>query len=201
MTKRTVHFISLGCPKNRVDSEVMLGTAQDEGFEHIADPAQAEIIVVNTCGFIDSAKKESIDTILEMAEYKKAGSCRKLVVTGCLSQRYSADLEAGMPEVDHFLGSSDMPKIRHVLNDRAERMLVGNPADWVVSSSDARTLSTRGASAYVKIAEGCNRSCSFCVIPKLRGKQRSRTMDDVVREVEQLVSNGVLEVNLVSQHT
>lgn len=201
MTKRTVHFISLGCPKNRVDSEVMLGTAQDEGFEHIADPAQAEIIVVNTCGFIDSAKKESIDTILEMAEYKKAGSCRKLVVTGCLSQRYSADLEAGMPEVDHFLGSSDMPKIRHVLNDRAERMLVGNPADWVVSSSDARTLSTRGASAYVKIAEGCNRSCSFCVIPKLRGKQRSRTMDDVVREVEQLVSNGVLEVNLVSQDT
>lgn len=179
----------------------MLGTAQDEGFEHIADPAQAEIIVVNTCGFIDSAKKESIDTILEMAEYKKAGSCRKLVVTGCLSQRYSADLEAGMPEVDHFLGSSDMPKIRHVLNDRAERMLVGNPADWVVSSSDARTLSTRGASAYVKIAEGCNRSCSFCVIPKLRGKQRSRTMDDVVREVEQLVSNGVLEVNLVSQDT
>jgi ribosomal protein S12 methylthiotransferase len=123
-------------------------------------------------------------------------------VTGCLSQRYSGDLAAELPEVDHFLGSSDMPKIRHVLKDSsAERMLVGNPADWVPSASDPRTLSTRGASAYVKIAEGCNRSCSFCVIPNLRGKQRSRTIEDVVREVQQLVDRGVLEVNLVSQDT
>ncbi len=201
MSKRSVHFISLGCPKNRVDSEVMLGTARGEGFEHTQDPEHAEVIVVNTCGFIDSAKQESIDTILEMAEFKKRGSCKKLVVTGCLSQRYSADLAAGMPEVDHFLGSSDMPKIKHVLADEAERMLVGNPADWVVTASDPRTLSTRGASAYVKIAEGCNRSCSFCVIPRLRGKQRSRSIEDVVREVEQLVQSGVLEVNLVSQDT
>lgn len=198
---RKVHFISLGCPKNRVDSEIMLGTARGEGFEHTQDPSEAEVIVVNTCGFIDSAKQESIDTILEMAEFKKSGSCKKLVVTGCLSQRYSGDLAAGMPEVDHFLGSSDMPKIKHVLTVPSERMLVGNPADWVVSAQDPRTLSTRGASAYVKIAEGCNRSCSFCVIPQLRGKQRSRTIDDVVREVEQLVDSGVLEVNLVSQDT
>lgn len=198
---RTIHFISLGCPKNRVDSEIMLGTARGEGFQHVDDPSAAEIIVVNTCGFIDSAKKESIDTILEMAEHKKTGQCQKLVVTGCLSQRYSTDLAEGLPEVDHFLGSSDMPKIRHVLTEKADRLLVGNPADWVVSASDPRTLSTRGASAYVKIAEGCNRSCSFCVIPQLRGKQRSRSMDDVVREVEQLVDSGVLEVNLVSQDT
>lgn len=198
---RKVHFVSLGCPKNRVDSEVMLGTARTSGYEHTANAAEAEVIVVNTCGFIDSAKKESIDTILEMAGHKQTGKCKKLVVTGCLSQRYSGDLESGLPEVDHFLGSSDMPKIASVLEGSAERMLVGNPADWVVSASDPRTISTRGASAYVKIAEGCNRSCSFCVIPKLRGKQRSRTIDDVVREVESLVSQGVLEVNLVSQDT
>src|SRR6188768_3339169 len=198
---RKVHFISLGCPKNRVDSEIMLGTARGEGFEHTQDPGDAEVIVVNTCGFIDSAKQESIYTSLEMAEFKKRGSCKKLVVTGCLSQRYSGDLAAGMPEVDHFLGSSDMPKIKHVLTEPSERMLVGNPADWVVSSADPRTLSTRGASAYVKIAEGCNRSCSFCVIPQLRGKQRSRSVEDVVREVERLVDSGVLEVNLVSQDT
>jgi len=201
MSARTVHFVSLGCPKNRVDSEVMLGTAQDEGFRHTSDAAEAEVIVVNTCGFIDAAKKESIDTILEMAEYKKSGACKKLVVTGCLSQRYGSELAAGMPEVDHFLGSSDMPKIRHVLTEPSERMLVGNPADWVISASEPRTVSTRGASAYVKIAEGCNRSCSFCVIPRLRGKQRSRGIADVVREVEMLVDQGVLEVNLVSQDT
>lgn len=198
---RTIHFVSLGCPKNRVDSEIMLGTARGEGFLHVDAAADAEIIVVNTCGFINAAKKESIDTILEMAEHKKTGHCQKLVVTGCLSQRYAGDLAEGLPEVDHFLGSSDMPKIRQVLTERADRMLVGNPADWVVSAADPRTLSTRGASAYVKIAEGCNRTCSFCVIPNLRGKQRSRAMDDVVREVENLVASGVLEVNLVSQDT
>ncbi len=201
MKEKTVHFISLGCPKNRVDSEIMLGTAHDEGFRHVSDASDAEVIVVNTCGFIDAAKKESIDTILEMAEFRRAGSCKKLVVTGCLSQRHSGDLALELPEVDHFLGSSDMPKIRAVLTDKADRILVGNPADWVVSAEDPRTLSTRGASAYVKLAEGCNRSCSFCVIPHLRGKQRSRSIDDVVREVERLVQSGVLEVNLVSQDT
>lgn len=199
--ERTIHFVSLGCPKNRVDSEVMLGVAHGEGFRHVTDPAEAEVIVVNTCGFIDAAKQESIDTILELADQKSKGRCEKLVVTGCLSQRYSTELAEGLPEVDHFLGSSDMLKIRHVLAGAADRMLVGHPADWVVSAADPRTISTRGASAYVKLAEGCNRSCSFCVIPRLRGKQRSRTIDDVVREVEALVAAGVVEVNLVSQDT
>ena len=198
---KTIHFVSLGCPKNRVDTEVMLGVAEGGGFEHVADPAAAEVIVVNTCGFIDAAKKESIDTILELAEHKRAGSCQKLVVTGCLSQRYPDDLAESLPEVDHFLGSSDMLAIGPVLAGRAERMLVGNPADWVVSAADPRRISTRGASAYVKLAEGCNRSCSFCVIPELRGKQRSRTPDDVVAEAEQLAAAGVLELNLVSQDT
>jgi ribosomal protein S12 methylthiotransferase len=198
---RTIHFVSLGCPKNRVDTEVMLGVAEKGGFSHVAEPSEAEVIVVNTCGFIDAAKKESIDTILELAEHKRAGSCKKLVVTGCLSQRYPDELAESLPEVDHFLGSSDMLAIKPVLAGKAERMCVGNPADWVIGAADPRRLSTRGASAYLKLAEGCNRSCSFCVIPQLRGKQRSRTPDDVVAEARKLARAGVLELNLVSQDT
>jgi ribosomal protein S12 methylthiotransferase len=198
---RTIHFVSLGCPKNRVDSEVMLGVAEQAGFVHVADPARAEIIVVNTCGFIEAAKKESIDTILELAQYKERGSCSRLVVSGCLSQRYPDELAEGMPEVDHFLGSSDMLKLKSVIQGGAERVLVGNPADWVIGETDPRRISTRGASAYVKLAEGCNRSCSFCVIPGLRGKQRSRQPSDIVAEVERLCRAGILEINLVSQDT
>jgi len=201
VTERTIHFVSLGCPKNRVDSEVMLGVAQREGFRHVEAPEEAEVIVVNTCGFIDEAKQESIDTILELAGHKAAGTCHKLVVTGCLSQRYGSELAEGMPEVDHFLGSSDMLKLEQVLSGKAERFLVGNPADWLVRASDPRTLSTRGASAYLKLAEGCNRTCAFCVIPQLRGKQRSRTPEDVLAEARHLAEAGVLELNLVSQDT
>ncbi len=199
--RRTIHFVSLGCPKNRVDSEVMLGVAQGAGYAHVDDPADAEVIVVNTCGFIGEAKKESIDAILEMATQKDGGACQRLVVAGCLSQRHPDELARELPEVDHFLGSSDMLRLGEVLAGKAERLLVGNPADWLASAATPRTLSTPGASAYVKIAEGCNRTCSFCVIPELRGKQRSRSPEDVVREVEQLVAAGVKEVNLVSQDT
>ena len=198
---RTIHFVSLGCPKNRVDSEVMLGVAERVGYSHVADPAEAEVIVVNTCGFIDAAKKESIETILELAEYKKTGICRDLVVTGCLSQRHPDELAVELPEVDHLLGSSDMLKLEQVLAGNAERLLVGSPAEWLMRASDPRTLSTRGASAYVKLAEGCNRKCAFCIIPSLRGKQRSRSIDDIVEEVEQLTARGVLEVNLIAQDT
>jgi ribosomal protein S12 methylthiotransferase len=199
--QRRIHFVSLGCPKNRVDTEVMLGVAERAGFAHTAQPEEAEVIVVNTCGFIEAAKKESIDTILELGQLKQNGHCERLVVTGCLSQRYPEELADGLPEVDHFLGSSDMLKLEHVLRGGAQRNLVGNPAEWVVSSSDPRRLSTRGRSAYVKLAEGCNRSCSFCVIPQLRGKQRSRAESDVVAEVERLADAGVMEINLVSQDT
>lgn len=201
MSERTIHLVSLGCPKNRVDSEVMLGVALGAGFRHVADPAEAEVIVVNTCGFIDSAKKESVDTILELAQHKESGVCQSLVVTGCLSQHHPEELARELPEVDYLLGSSDMLRLGQVLNGQAPRMSVGNPSDWVIRASDPRTLSTRGASAYVKLAEGCNRSCAFCVIPQLRGKQRSRPADDIVLEVEHLVSQGVLEVNLISQDT
>jgi ribosomal protein S12 methylthiotransferase len=199
--ERSIHFVSLGCPKNRVDSEVMVGVAQDRGFTPTDEAEDADVIVINTCGFIEAAKRESIETILAMAELKQTGKCSKLVVTGCLSQRYSGDLASDLPEVDHFLGSSDMLKLGAVLRGEAPRIAVGNPADWIIRASDPRTLSTRGASAYLKIAEGCNRSCGFCVIPQIRGKQRSRTVDDVVLEAEQLAESGVLELNLVSQDT
>ena len=201
MSDATIHFVSLGCPKNRVDSEVMLGVAERAGYRHVDDAAEASVIVVNTCGFIDAAKQESIQTILELAEHKRAGRCEKLVVAGCLSQRHPDELARELPEVDHLLGSSDMLKLERVLQGSAPRLLVGNPADWVVGATDPRRVSTRGRSAYVKIAEGCNRTCSFCVIPELRGKQRSRAEDDVVREVEMLAAAGVVEVNLVSQDT
>ena len=201
---KKIHFVSLGCPKNRVDTEVMVGVATGErGFQLTDDADEAEVIVVNTCGFIGEAKRESIETIFELAELKKVGSCKKLVVAGCLSQRYPQELAAQMPEVDHFLGSSDMLALSKVLDakSKAERMLVGNPADWIVRASDPRVVTGSTKSAYVKIAEGCNRTCSFCTIPQFRGKQRSRPADDVVREVEQLASQGILEVNLISQDT
>src|SRR6186713_2545238 len=145
--ERTIHFVSLGCPKNRVDSEVMLGVAERAGYRHVDDAADASVIVVNTCGFIDAAKQESIQTILELAEHKRSGSCEKLVVAGCLSQRHPGELARELPEVDHLLGSSDMLKLERVLSGGADRMLVGNPADWVVGATDPRRVSTRGRSA------------------------------------------------------
>lgn len=200
-TGRTIHFVSLGCAKNRVDTEVMLGIAVRERWRIVAQPDEAEVIVINTCGFIGEAKKESIDTILELAEYKRVGACRKLVVTGCLAQRYASELASKLPEVDHLLGSSDMPKLERVLAGDAQRVLVGNPADWLVGALDPRVLTQSRTSAWLKIAEGCSRTCAFCVIPQIRGKQRSRTADDVVAEAERLASAGVLELNLVSQDT
>ncbi|HEX7602170.1 MAG TPA: 30S ribosomal protein S12 methylthiotransferase RimO [Polyangiaceae bacterium] len=201
MKTKKIHFVSLGCPKNRVDSEVMVGVATRSGFELTDEAADANVIVVNTCGFIGEAKKESIETIFELSAMKEHGACERLVVSGCLSQRYPTELAAQMPEVDHFLGSSDMLRLEEVLRGKAERMLVGNPAEWVIRASDPRVITGPRGSAYLKIAEGCNRSCSFCVIPQLRGKQRSRTVDDVVREAEALAASGVLELNLVSQDT
>ena len=198
---RTIHFVSLGCAKNRVDTEVMLGVSDQSGFRIVDDPADAEVIVVNTCGFIGPAKEESVDTILEMGAHKEAGTCKRLVVAGCLSQRYPDELASELPEVDHFLGSSDMLKLGKVLGGAAERMLVGNPAQYTMRAEDPRVLTGRTHRAYVKIAEGCNRSCSFCAIPSFRGKQRSRTIEDLVREAEQLAAAGVVELNLISQDT
>jgi ribosomal protein S12 methylthiotransferase len=200
---RTVHFVSLGCPKNRVDTEVMVGVAQSAGLDLVGEADEADVVVINTCGFIGEAKKESIDTILEVADMrdKGRGRMKKLVVAGCLSQRYAGELAKEIPEVDHFLGSSDMLKLGAVLAGEKERILVGNPASWVLGKSDPRVLSQARHYAYVKIAEGCNRTCSFCVIPQMRGKQRSRAIEDVVAEVEGLVEQGVVEIDLISQDT
>ncbi len=200
---KTVHFVSLGCAKNRVDTEVMVGVAENAGLELVGDAEEADVVVINTCGFIGEAKKESIDTILEVADMRDSGRgrMRKLVVAGCLSQRYADELAKEIPEVDHFMGSSDMLKLGDVLAGTTERMLVGNPAQWVFNKSNPRVLSQGRHSAYVKIAEGCNRSCSFCVIPDMRGKQRSRSIDDIASEVEALVDQGMVEANLISQDT
>jgi ribosomal protein S12 methylthiotransferase len=201
MTQRKIHFVSLGCVKNRVDTEVMLGVANRDGWRIVEEAEEAEVIVVNTCGFIGEAKRESIETILELSEYKRVGSCKKLVVTGCLAQRYAGDLAAQLPEVDHLLGSSDMLKLGDVLAGDADRVLVGNPADWLVRATDPRVVTQSRASAWLKIAEGCNRTCAFCVIPQIRGDQRSRTPDDIMAEARRLVGQGAIELNLVSQDT
>jgi ribosomal protein S12 methylthiotransferase len=201
--ERTIHFVSLGCPKNRVDTEVMLGVSGQAGYRIVDDAATAEIIVVNTCGFIESAKQESIDTILELSQLKKVGACKRLVVAGCLTQRYPEELSKGMPEIDHLLGSSDMLALGRILDqsERAPRMLVGNPADYIWKLGDPRQLSLAPHSAYVKIAEGCSRKCAFCAIPSFRGTQRSRPIADVVAEVERLCNAGTVEINLISQDT
>ena len=198
---RTIHFVSLGCAKNRVDTEVMLGVSDQSGFEVVEDPAEAEVIVINTCGFIGPAKEESINAILEMSAHKERVTCDNLGVAGCLSQRYPEELASDLPAVDHFLGSSDMLKLKGVLGGASERMLVGNPAQYTMRADDPRVLTGETHRAYVKIAEGCNRSCSFCAIPSFRGKQRSRTIADLVREAERLSAAGVVELNLISQDT
>jgi ribosomal protein S12 methylthiotransferase len=203
MSARRIHFVSLGCPKNRVDTEVMLGVSGLSGYQAVEDAGEAEVVVINTCGFIGPAKEESIDTILRMSQLKEEGKLQTLVVAGCLSQRYSTELAKEMPEVDHFLGSSDMLALGEVLErpGQAPRMLVGNPADWTLRATDPRLPSLSRHSVYVKIAEGCNRSCAFCAIPTFRGKQRSRAIDDVVAECERLVDEGAVELNLISQDT
>jgi ribosomal protein S12 methylthiotransferase len=200
--QRTIHFVSLGCPKNRVDTEIMLGVSGEAGYRHVDDPANAEVIVVNTCGFVEAAKQESIETILALSDMKQTGACKKLVVAGCLSQRYPEELKNGFPEVDHFLGSSDMLVLGKVLTQqKTPKMLVGNPADHLARASDPRVLSLHRHYAYLKIAEGCSRKCSFCAIPSFRGTQRSRPIDDLVTEAKQLATQGVVELNVISQDT
>jgi ribosomal protein S12 methylthiotransferase len=244
-----VHFVSLGCPKNLVDTEVMLGHLARDGYKAVADPQEADVIVVNTCGFIDAAKEESVNTILEMGEYKK-GRCKTLVVAGCLSQRYAPELAKEMPEVDHFLGTGNFEKIAKVLREAGNteqsiaemgvtrtasdtRMLpildvkerdhprlhgknalvpfkhfpdpdsqkqIFVPAPEFTLTSQSPRLSTQPKyTSYVKVSEGCSNTCAFCIIPKLRGPQRSRNIDDIVVEVERLLAGGVKEINLIAQ--
>ncbi len=194
-----VYLHTLGCPKNRVDSEVMLGTLARAGYRLVRDPARADVIVVNTCGFIESAKEESVQAILELAAMKAEGRCRKLVVAGCLTQRYHQELAREIPEVDHFVGTGAYQDIaRIVAGAQAERVVVPDP-DFVHAASTPRVNSLPSHGAYLKIAEGCDNACAFCIIPLLRGPQRSRPIDDLVAEAEQLAAQGAVELSLVAQ--
>lgn len=196
---KNVHIVTLGCPKNRVDSEIMLGSLVEEGWELTDEPERADLVVVNTCAFIEASKEESIQAILEAARLKEAGRAKKLVVAGCLAQRYPEELAKELPEVDHFLGTSAYADLPKLLGDtRSERQVIPDP-DYIHSAATPRINSLQGFTAYLKIAEGCDNACAFCIIPTLRGKQRSRPIEDVVAEARRLADAGVGELNLVAQ--
>jgi len=208
-SKNKIGFVSLGCPKNLVDSEVMMGLVAGQGYELTADRDAADVLVVNTCGFIDAAKKESIDTILEMAELKSTGKCQKLVVTGCLVERYRDDLQREIPEIDAVLGVNELETIVAAVGASSPRdlslpVLASAPpasALYLYNERTPRVLATPKYSAYVKIAEGCDHPCSFCVIPQMRGKFRSRPMGSILNEVDRLAGQGVKELLLIGQDT
>jgi ribosomal protein S12 methylthiotransferase len=244
----TVHLLSLGCPKNRVDSEVMLGHLAREGYAPVSRPEDADVIVVNTCAFIEAAKEESVDAILDMAEHKKNGRAQRLVVAGCLSQRYAPELAKEIPEVDHFLGTGNFEEIGPLLrarratpsrlpiigqvgsspeghrrehgNHAAHPRLIGRnklvpyrhdakiadgreiaipDPDFTLNADAPRLATLPGYMTYLKVSEGCSNTCAFCIIPKLRGPQRSRTVADVVKELEAQIEKGVVEFNLIAQ--
>ena len=196
-----VGFVSLGCPKNLVDSEVMMGQLVARGHELTPHPDQADVLVVNTCSFIDPAKKESVDTILEMAEYKKIGRAKKLIVAGCLVERYRGDIRSEMPEVDALIGTNELESIVAVCEggwSRPPRLR------WSLTSitTSRRACSPRPRHfAYMKIAEGCDHPCTFCVIPQYRGAFRSRRFESVIAEATRLFQQGVREINLIGQDT
>ncbi|MFT8347914.1 30S ribosomal protein S12 methylthiotransferase RimO [Clostridium saccharoperbutylacetonicum] len=196
-------MVSLGCDKNRVDSEIILGKMSDE-YVITNDPKNADIIIVNTCGFIESAKQESIDTILEMADYKLNYKCKLLIATGCLTQRYGDELGKLIPEIDIMLGVNDYNKINELITDFIEG---NNLASELLNYSDEninegkRILTTQKESAYIRIAEGCNNFCTYCIIPKIRGKFRSRSMENILNEAKDLSENGVQEIILIAQDT
>src|SRR5215208_2365544 len=218
-----IGMVSLGCPKNLVDSEVMLGLAQQEGHELTRDAADADVLIVNTCAFIDKAKQESIDTILEMAEHKKAGACKRLIVTGCMAERYREELREHSPEIDAILGTGEVPEIVGAIgangaisaNSAVVQLLRSNgepiaPSHtshsshlptYIYDADTPRLLATPRHYAYVKIAEGCDYKCAFCIIPKLRGNYRSRPHDSIVQEAERLAARDVKELLLISQDT
>jgi ribosomal protein S12 methylthiotransferase len=226
-----IGMVSLGCPKNLVDSEVMLGLAQKDGHRLTRDAADADVLVVNTCAFIDKAKQESIDTILEMAEHKKTGACKRLIVTGCMAERYREELRSQIPEIDAILGTGEVPAIVNAISGgsqeqdppHAVRLLRSNgepivpgalkrtrPTEdrrprtvpnYLYDANTPRLLATPRHYAYIKIAEGCDYKCAFCIIPTLRGNYRSRSIESVVQEAERLAAAGVKELLLISQDT
>jgi len=199
MLMKKIGFVSLGCEKNLVDTEIMMGLLSQRGYEISSQAIEADVIVVNTCGFIDKAKQESIDTILEMAEFKNSGHCSRLVVTGCLVERYGADIQREIPEVDAVLGTTQLDSILNICESR-ESPKIDNPY-YLYDETSPRLLTTPKYTAYIKIAEGCDRPCSFCIIPKLRGHYRSRPIQSIANEARYLVENGAREIVLISQET
>ncbi|OLC95432.1 MAG: ribosomal protein S12 methylthiotransferase RimO [Acidobacteria bacterium 13_1_40CM_4_58_4] len=200
-----VGFVSLGCPKNLVDSEVMLGTLAGQGYSITPHKEDADIIVVNTCGFIDSAKKESIDTILEMAELKTQGNCKKLVVAGCLAERYRAEIQKEIPEIDFIFGPDELGRVLEAVQLDSSAAVPDVSIDALYTSKEVptipRILTTPSYMAYLKISEGCDHVCSFCAIPGFRGRFRSRSVPDLVAESRRLAEQGVRELVIVSQDT
>lgn len=200
MSKYKVGMVSLGCDKNRVDSELILGTV-NKFYEITNDPKDAEIIIVNTCGFIEAAKQESIDTILEMAEYKRSHKCKMLIATGCLTQRYGDELLELMPEIDILMGVNDYMKLHKLILQfiKDQKQITSNSYSDEGINEGVRILTTNKHTAYVRIAEGCNNFCTYCIIPKIRGKFRSRSEKNILDEVKSLTSQGVKEIILIAQ--
>jgi len=214
-----VGFVSLGCAKNLVDSEVMLGSLLRDGMQVTRDAQEADVVIVNTCGFIEGSKKESIDAILKANELRETGNCKALIMTGCLTQRYPKDLQKELPEVDAIVGLNEVPRIGEIVRevlarsesapyqrrmdgqDARSTLYWSGPANYVPDYTAPRFRLTPKHYAYVKIAEGCNHPCTFCSIPRIRGKHRSRVMNDVLAEIRGLVTSGVREINLISQDT
>ncbi|MBH0190908.1 MAG: MiaB/RimO family radical SAM methylthiotransferase [Nitrospira sp.] len=202
----TIGFVNLGCSKNQVDSELMLGTLVHDGFTLTDNPKKAEVVIINTCGFIEEAKQESINTILEHSKLKKNGVCRVLIAAGCLAQRYQGDLLKELPELDGVVGTGEFGNIATICRDllapqkRQQRLWISEPP-YLYDADAPRLRLGKAHSAYVKIAEGCNRNCAFCAIPIMRGKQRSRPVESIVAEAERLAAEGVKELNLISQDT
>lgn len=196
---KKVYLVSLGCPKNQVDAEVLLGILLQDGFIYVDTPEEADIIIVNTCAFIRDAVEESIETILEMAPFKGRGGL--LVVSGCLPQRYKGEIEKELPEVDLWIGPADIPRLPTLLKQRSKGTFVGPPDSFLYDHTYPRVLFNNPFIAYVKITEGCLHRCSFCIIPSIRGRFRSRKPDDILKEVQMLVDKGIREIILVGQDT
>jgi ribosomal protein S12 methylthiotransferase len=201
--EKTVYMVNLGCPKNQVDGEVMLGLLAREGYRLSLDPEQASVLMVNTCSFINEAKEESIDTILELARYKEHNPAKQLIVTGCLAQRYGQELRDSLPEVDVFVGTGEFVRITEIIEQK--RALLDGPMTYIGAAhilpdhTAPRIATTPFYTAYLKVAEGCNHKCAFCIIPKIRGLQESRPIDSLVAEAAALAAQGVRELNLIAQ--
>ena len=196
-------FISLGCDKNLVDSEHMLGALAEKGWTMTDSPEEAEVIIINTCCFIHDAREESIDSILEMAEYRKSGSCRALIVTGCLAERYRREILEEIPEVDAVLGTNSIDAVTEAVEQalQGERQVIMKPLEGISRPAGKRQLTTGTCSGYLKIAEGCDKHCTYCIIPRLRGAYRSVPMEELLEEASEMAEQGVRELILVAQET